>query len=178
MMSYLIPDPERRRRLLPRFLGSVQSYCLRYGEATVTADLGGVACWLPPGATDVKPLRMVRAGVVTVVPRLGPGGLARFAKLIPVMERAHHAVMPAPHWYLWLLATEPDRRSEGIGGALLTPVLARADTAGLPVYLETHFEANLRFYGRYGFRPVVNEVANGLRFWGLRRPVTDVAAPL
>lgn len=176
MMSYLIPNPERRRQVLPRFLGSVQTYCLRYGEATVTADLGGVACWLPPGGTDVKPLRMLRSGVATVVPRLGPGGLTRFAKLIPVMEKAHHAVMPAPHWYLSLLATEPDRRSQGVGGALLAPALERADSAGLPVYLETHQEANISFYGRYGFQPVVNEVANGLRFWGLRRPNTESAA--
>lgn len=170
MMAHLVPDPQRRAKLLPRFLGSVQRYCARYGEVAVTADLGGVACWLPPRRTEVTPQRMLRTGMVTTVPRLGARGMARFARLIPVMERTHHAAMPEPHWYLWLLATEPARRSQGIGGTLLAPTLTRADRAGLPVYLETHSEATLGFYGRYGFEPVVDEVANGLRFWGLRRP--------
>ena len=170
MMAYLMPDPDRRRTLLPRFLGGVQRYCVRYGEVFTTAGLDGVACWLPPGATEVTPRRLLRTRVVFDVLRLGPDGLNRFRHLIPAMERSHHSAMRTPHWYLWLLGAEPSRSRRGVGSALLAPALRRADEAGVPAYLETHNERNLAFYGRHGFAPVAEEVVNGVRYWGLRRP--------
>ena len=58
----------------------------------------------------------------------------------------------------------------------MRPVLARADAAGHPVYLETHREANVRFYGRHGFEMVGDDVVDGLRVWGLRRLPTHVTS--
>ena len=169
MMVHLMPDPDRRRATLPRFLGSVLRYCARYGEVWTTTGTTGVACWLPPGRTDVPPLRMLRTGVATSVLRLGPAGLGRFGRLVSAMERDHHAQMPSSHWYLWLLATDPAHVRTGVGGAVLAPVLRRADAIGVPAYLDTHREANLQFYARHGFEPVAGEVVDGLRYWGLRR---------
>ncbi len=169
MMTFLLPDAARRARLLPRLLGGIQAYTLAHGRATTTPDLGGVACWLPPGGTDVTPARMLRAGMVGGLLRLGPGGVRRAAGLIAAMDREHHRVMTEPHWFLWLLGTEPSRAGRGIGGAVLAPTLDAADAAGHPCFLDTHKERNLAFYARYGFAPVVDQVHAGLRFWGLRR---------
>ena len=47
---------------------------------------------------------------------------------------------PAPHWYLGVLATEPARQGTGLGRAVTAPMLAAADRAGLPAYLETASE--------------------------------------
>ena len=169
MMVHLLPDPERRARLLPRFLGSVQRYCLRYGTVMVGENLSGVACWLPPGGTDVSLGRMAPTGMLSAAAPLGVGGLRRLLTLTSAMERDHHRGMPEPHWYLWLLGTEPSQVRRGIGGALLRPVLARADAEQVPCYLETHSEPNLRFYAGHGFAPHVEGVAGGVRYWGLRR---------
>lgn len=169
MLSHVMPDAEDRHRQLPRFLGAVQRYCVRYGRVDTTTDLAGVACWLGPGATDITYPRMLRTHLLLAVIRLGSSARGRLSRVMTASEILHHRAVPADHWYLWLLATEPARVGQGVGGALITPVLARADAHGHPVYLETHLEANVGFYGRHGFEVVEDEVVEGLRIWGLRR---------
>jgi ribosomal protein S18 acetylase RimI-like enzyme len=66
------------------------------------------------------------------------------------------------HWYLTVLGVEPERQNQGIGGALMQPLLARADAEGLPCYLETLSERNLLFYRRNGFEVTFSgEVPDG-----------------
>jgi ribosomal protein S18 acetylase RimI-like enzyme len=55
------------------------------------------------------------------------------------------------HYYLWGLAVDPAHKREGIGTALLEPLLAKADAEKMPVYLETHDEKNVAYYQRKGF---------------------------
>ncbi|HEY5786744.1 MAG TPA: GNAT family N-acetyltransferase [Microlunatus sp.] len=169
MLSHVMPDAEDRRRQLPRFLGAVQRYCVRYGRVDTTSDLAGVACWLSPGATDITYPRMLRTRLLLDVLGLGLSALGRLSKLMTASDVLHHRAVPDDHWYLWLLATEPGRVGQGVGGALMAPVLALADAHGHPVYLETHLEANVGFYGRHRFEVVEDEVVEGLRVWGLRR---------
>lgn len=168
-MIYLMPDEARRRRLLPRMLGAIQRYCLQHGRVNVTDAYDAVAAWLPPGRTDVTPLRMLGAGFATALPPLGLGGLTRMQRLTSAMDADHHRLMPEHHWYLWLLGTDPDRVRRGHAARVLAPVLTQADTAQTPAYLDTHLETNLAFYARQGFLPVTDRVVDGLHYWGLRR---------
>ena len=79
--------------------------------------------------------------------------------------------MPGPHWYLWGLGVEPSEQGKGIGGALMLPILARAEAEGVPCYLETQNEANVPFYRKHGFEVVSDgEVPKrGLRVWAMVR---------
>jgi hypothetical protein len=80
---------------------------------------------------------------------------AHTARLIGVhFERVHHRCMAGPHWYLALLGVSPGYQRQGIGGALLTPVLQRADREGAACYLETFVADNVPFYERRGFQVV------------------------
>lgn len=175
MLVHVLPDAEERRRQLPRFLGAVQRYCLRYGEVVTTKDLAGVACWLRPGATDLTYPKMIRTWLLPAVIMLGPSAVGRLSGLMAAMEVKHHEAVPEDHWYLWLLATEPTKVRQGIGAALMEPHLARADASGHVIYLETHLEANVGFYHRFGFEEAVDVVVDGLRVWGLRRVPTPPA---
>lgn len=179
LFSFLVPDPAARARLLPRLLSSLVRYAVRYGEVHALAakaqsatGLDGVAVWLPPSGTTMTPGRMLRSGVLTAPLRLGRRGLPRFGAFIRATEAAHAAAAPLPHWYLLLLAVEPERRGHGLGTDLLWPTLAAADRAALPVYLETMQPASIPFYERLGFAIVHEGVIpnGGPPFWGLRRP--------
>ncbi len=70
-----------------------------------------------------------------------------------------------------LLGVEPALQGQGIGGALIRPILARADEQRVPCYLETYAEGNVRYYARHGFALVTAgvEPSSGERFWTMRR---------
>jgi GNAT superfamily N-acetyltransferase len=69
-----------------------------------------------------------------------------------VLGIAIHEHHPAePHWYLNVLSTVPDRQGEGLGAAIIQPVLERCDAGGVRAYLESSNPRNLPFYRRHGF---------------------------
>jgi GNAT superfamily N-acetyltransferase len=72
----------------------------------------------------------------------------------------------APHWYLSVLGTDPTRQGEGLGSALLRPVLDDCDRLEIPAYLETGTERNVQFYTRHGFRVTERiELPGGPSMW-------------
>ena len=70
-----------------------------------------------------------------------------------------------------ILGVDPLFQGRGLGGAIVQPVVERADSEGLPCYLETSKERNLAFYRKHGF-DVVHEgtmPGGGPRFWTMSR---------
>lgn len=56
-----------------------------------------------------------------------------------------------PYWYMEVVGVDPAARALGVGTRLLEPVLALADEAGQPCYLETMTESNVAWYRSLGF---------------------------
>ena len=73
----------------------------------------------------------------------------------------------ALHFYLQGLGTDPDRQGEGLGSAVMQPVLERCDADGLPAYLESTKERNVGFYEQHGFEVVGKEqiASDGPMLW-------------
>lgn len=169
MMRYVLPDDAQRARLLPWNFSALVRYCLPYGEVLTTPDLGGVACWLPPGGGTKDAWGMIRSGMVLAPLKLGPAAFVRFMGLAAYMDAARERIVPIPHWYLFGIGVEPSRQGEGIGGTLLAPALARADASGLPCYLETQTGRNVEFYEKRGFKVSKASTIRGLRVWSMLR---------
>lgn len=171
LWKYLAPDEARRARLVPLSLGILVRYSFLYGEVYTTATVDGVACWLPPGDTTPAFLRLARIGIRDAPWELGVRGLLRYMRAEAYSSAVHTRCLPGKHWYLWGLGVEPARQGQGIGSRLIQPVLARADVAGLPCYLETMNEVNVPFYQKHGFAVVSEGDVPGceLRVWGMRR---------
>ncbi|MCQ4208396.1 GNAT family N-acetyltransferase [Streptomyces longispororuber] len=55
------------------------------------------------------------------------------------------------HVYLWMIGVAPGRQGEGLGTALMAPVLERCDREGLPAYLEASNPRSRALYERLGF---------------------------
>jgi ribosomal protein S18 acetylase RimI-like enzyme len=114
-------------------------------ELYTTSDHAGAALWALPGQWRED----LRQSLSTLV--LLPPLLPRLLRTMRAMTRIEVAHPLEEHYYLSVLGTDPGRRGEGIGSALLQPVLARCDAERVPAYLETATEGNVGFYARHGF---------------------------
>jgi GNAT superfamily N-acetyltransferase len=124
---------------------------MRFDTVLVTDDLGACAVWLPPGEDELDDERLVRLEAL-LDGAMTSNGLEALHALYERFEASRAA--QAPHAYLSLLATDPDRRGQGIGQRLLAESLAMWDERGVPAYLESTNPANDHRYERAGFRPV------------------------
>ena len=171
MASYLIPDSRQRPRAIPRFMAGCVRYGMRYGRVETTEDLSGLAVWIPHEYTNMTPWRMLRSGMLWGPLSLGLGPLQRLMKAARFIDQLHEEAVSEPHWYLFVLAVDPQRQRTGIGGRLIGHGLARADADKLPCRLETTHGANVAYYQRHGFEAVAHaEVPGaGIEVWTMVR---------
>lgn len=137
---------DRRRPAQARRLFAVRLRQLApQREIYTTADCSGAALWTLPDRwrEDARQLLMLAPVVPDVLPRL-----RRTLRAMGEIEYRHPS---EPHFYLSVLGTDPQRRGEGIGSAVMRPVLDRCDADGVPAYLESSNEDNLSLYRRHGF---------------------------
>lgn len=146
VMRWLLPPHHTRRRLFRLFSMELVRLYLPYDEVYTTRDIAGGAMWCPPGRW-----RTPAAGVLRALPRLTwtlRSRLATAFRSVAAIERIHPS---EDHWYLAVVGTDPNYQRQGIGSALLAPVLDRCDRDFTPAYLESSREDNLAFYRRFGF---------------------------
>ena len=160
---WLVPDDRRWKRGIPHVFRVAARDHL--GTTWVTPGVTSVAVWAPPGHRVDRWREAMH----------GPGDLAVFRSrsLIGMrLQGAMRTIHPRePHWYLYLLGTDPDHQGRGHGSAVLQPALDRCDDEGLPAYLESSKEANIPFYRRHGFaqREEFRPVADGPPLWPMWR---------
>ncbi|MFE7012043.1 GNAT family N-acetyltransferase [Streptomyces sp. NPDC057651] len=123
---------------------------LSEGYVDITEDGAAAALWLsvparPDGAGgpdegDDGPAQL-RAAVDPDNERVEEIGLLTSG--IHPRDRAHE--------YLWMIAVDPARQGQGLGTALMEPVLDRCDREGVASYLEASSDRSRVLYERLGF---------------------------
>ncbi|MDA8298218.1 MAG: GNAT family N-acetyltransferase [Actinomycetota bacterium] len=169
--THLFPDPSTRRAQLERFFGvQLRHSYLPRGEvlvssASTTGRLVGASLWLPPSAFSGK-VTFALWPILLIGVFGRRFGVAR--RLGALLERHHPA---GPHYYLGTVGVAADRQRQGLGSALITPLLERCDAEGVPAYLESSRRDNVPFYARLGFA-VRDEVTfeGGPTLWLMDRP--------
>jgi GNAT superfamily N-acetyltransferase len=169
------PDEALRAKILPRFFASFVAACLDEDAApAVSGDpIAGIACWFGPDRHGPSPEAMVARGFGEVLEAAGPEASARLLAMTGELEAQHERLTDGPHLRLEFFGVDPAQQGSGIGSALIEHGHRRADAAGIPCYLETFTEENVRFYGRRGY-VLAGEytVADGIPVYGLVRQPT------
>jgi GNAT superfamily N-acetyltransferase len=170
--SYIIPDPDERRKLSPPFFSELVHYGVVAGEVWSTTEcIKGLAVWLPPDQRDVHVDLLEEAGFNRLPSIIGEEAFGRFTSFLDFIAPLRSRAVPGPHWYTMILGVDPKRQREGVGRSLLNEMFRRADAEGAPCYLETTQPRNVQFYVNSGFEVVDQgvEPKSGLRYWTFRR---------
>ena len=156
---WMLPTVISRQRRLRRIHTTILRHdALRHGGVEVACEkdessgtghishIAGAAIWLSPGHAFPSQAQQLLAL---------PGFARAFGRSIPLAGAYERSCVNShprePHWYLYILGTEPDLQGRGIGAALLRSRLARVDDSGLPAYLECSKASNIALYEHFGF---------------------------
>jgi ribosomal protein S18 acetylase RimI-like enzyme len=164
---WLFPEKRLRERLVRSWAMQLRVVYIPKGHSYTTPDLEGVALWTPPPGLVRSSLGEQLRLLFPYIRILGPGRLPRAAYGFGIIERAHP---PEPHWYLSAIGVAPNKQRQGFGGALLEPMLERADRENALTYLETFRPENVAYYERFGFRVVGEaDIPDGPHMWSMSR---------
>jgi ribosomal protein S18 acetylase RimI-like enzyme len=167
VMQWLFGDvPPRPGRYLRPFFRHEGHRHLEHHTVFTADGHPGAAYWDPPGHWKTSILGMARLG-----PVMARGVGLRATKALQGLRRMEKAHAQHPeHYYLAVLGTRTDRQGQGIGSALMAPVLDRCDAEGIGAYLESSKDTNIPYYQRHGFE-VVGEVTfpGGPTIWPMWR---------
>jgi ribosomal protein S18 acetylase RimI-like enzyme len=156
-----------RHSVLERFYVTRTRQLLAHEEVWITGKSASAALWAPPKRWKLTPVQDATLSRGLLHPRL----IARLPLVVAGLlglQRRHPAA--PPHWYLAFLGTDPSAQGQGLGSAVLRPVLEQCDSDGVAAYLESSKERNIDFYARHGFR-VTSELRlpRGPRVWPMWR---------
>ena len=172
MMTYMLPDAVHRRRVLPRYFGSVLRVAQTHGVIRVAAEgdvVQGSVIAMPPGTYPIPLLPQVREFGTMFAAGRHATRVSFFD--VPVIDRVRPK---SPYWYVMFLGTDPAHQRSGIGAMLLQEVFDRASADTLPVYLSTMNERNVVYYQRFGFelRDQLTMGKRGPQTWTMLRPTS------
>lgn len=172
LMEYFDPDESRRRRWSPWwFAVACRTGFVSGAVYTTPGVVAGVAVWLSSAQTGTHLSRLLRSRAILTPLKIGIGPFGRLMTTMSMLEKLHKQAVPPAHQYLAVVGVEPARQGQGVGSALMQPILTSADADHLPCYLETQKERNIRLYQRHGFQ-IVEELdlpQHGPHIWTMRR---------
>ena len=89
------------------------------------------------------------------------------------IDAVHDRLVPPQHWFLQAIGVSPQYQGKGYASKLLRPMLLRIDKEGLPCYLETLEEQNVRLYEHFGFKVIEesNVPNTNLTNWAMLRDI-------
>ncbi|MDQ1695567.1 MAG: hypothetical protein QOJ03_920 [Frankiaceae bacterium] len=173
VFGWLIPLGVERRdeRLRTFFTSMARSYLRRDKHAYLAGDGVGAALWSAPGSWNLPATEIAREARPSF--RAFGGGIIRALRVQLEVEGGHPK--DPKHWYLGYLGVAPGHQGQGIGAAMLREVLAQADEAGTPAYLESSNERNLPLYERHGFvvTKAYQALGRGPTIWRMWREPTS-----
>jgi ribosomal protein S18 acetylase RimI-like enzyme len=168
--KYIMPNERLRFQQLGWWMTCMIRYGWECGQIHITgAPITGIAIWLKPDNPFINIVSMARMGMIGAPIRLGIRCFARMMEVSNEWEHLHKQE-PLHHWYLMVLAVDPPYQGHGIGSSLLKPVFGQADQDGLPCYLETMTQRDVKFYQKRGFKIVAEgQVGDQIPYWTMRR---------
>jgi GNAT superfamily N-acetyltransferase len=147
LMGWLFPDDAVRLDRLRRLFGGLVRDTLPDRGTIHLLDDSCTAIWRDPSFEHGR-MAADRVQQDDAAAPFTDEEMARLTVLGAAMVASHPH---EPHWYLNVVSTMPPQQGQGLGTAVLQPVLARCDADGTRAYLESTNPRNHTLYHRMGF---------------------------
>jgi GNAT superfamily N-acetyltransferase len=149
------------------FAAEVEQYALLNGTIWTTAGYDGAVVELPPGAWEM-PASLTLTEALRWIRAFG----RRFPLAIKVQKAMETEHLQEPHFYVRTVGVRSALQGQGLGSMLMQPTLERADSVGLPTYIEASSRRSAALYERLGFvhLDVLELPDGGPPLWRMRRP--------
>ena len=152
MTRWVWPDASDYLKTMPRFVKAFGGQAFEHGTADIIEGARAAALWLPPG---VEPDETEMGAIMESA--LRPEIAEDVGAIMKEMTGYH---LHEPHWYLPVIAADPNWIGQGLGGLLLKHALRRCDEQGVAAYLESSNPRNISLYERHGFR-IIGRIQRG-----------------
>lgn len=143
-------------------------HCHRYGDVYAPSEhLEGIAGWVPGDLAEMTFWRMIRSGAFKSGMKMGwsmAGHAQKMRGVFGPIDADRRATMKGRAYiYLLIIGVASEFQGQGFGGKLFGALIEKSEQDGVPIYLETETETNVRMYEKLGFRlvkqvtlPVIN----------------------
>ena len=159
----VFPDPEERKVKTP-YVNEFHLLC-DYSNSRIfitSPQVEGIAVWMHSDKRKERPFwRILTSGAIWPAIIIGIKALKRMQTFDQYIEKKHQELAPDKHWYLSLLAVDPQHQGKGHASKLLNEMLSCIDEEGLHCYLETEGEKNVSMYQHFGFEVVDEFIVAG-----------------
>ncbi len=130
------------------------------GEVYTTSEnLEGIAVWNPYGIKDfiigkqskeiIRESRKIRREMFS-----DPVLAKKISNSMEIYSSLQNKYANFPHWYLTMIAVDPQHQKKGYASMLLKAKLKELDKQNLPCYLNAQSERNITLYENFGFKIV------------------------
>ena len=152
MARWVWRDSSQYLRVMPPFVDAFGGRAFEHGTADIAEGVRAAALWLPPGV-EPDEAKMDAIMEETLRPEISED-------ISAVMKGMAEHHPREPHWYLPLVAADPNWIGQGLGTLLMKHALRRCDEEGVAAYLESSNPRNISFYERHGFK-IVGKIQSG-----------------
>ncbi len=133
------------------------TYRSMFGDAimiSTDAAIDNLIVLCPPGYRGIPTMRFMRSGGLATVFGLGLGAMKRSIAFEKNAVAVRNRYSDDKTWYLMTFAVRAGKTHQGLGSAILRPVLEWMDKNHYSVYLETDKAVNVEMYEHFGFQVV------------------------
>ena len=167
---YIMPNEEKRMVQLHWWMKILLKYTLKYGCIYFTDDHKSVSMWIGPDKPMVDDVKVLSLGLILYPFKIGVKNFIKVLDLSGQWDKVHKKLNKR-HYYLMVIAVEPEFQGKGIGSYLLKDGLEKADNEKLECYLETCTSEDVRFYTKHDFEVIYNKgFAEDSEYWLMTRP--------
>jgi ribosomal protein S18 acetylase RimI-like enzyme len=174
LYAFMLPNKKTRLRSLNKIFIALSKVNIEKRRAFgVGEPLVGVAYLRMPSRPDMKASMKSPSNFLRPLLTPFPFRHLRARVILKKMSELYKLYADEPHFYLEYIGVLPSAQGQGVASKLIRPLIEKADSEGVIVYLETVNRSNVALYQHYGFQCMEEATVpgTGVTIWAMRRPV-------